>query len=254
MQRLATIFFTLIIAACLTNAGYAVAKKPVVKAVHIANKVPARLIIDTSKIQAKQFNANAINKYKADKEFDYTDNAGAGMPSFWHRFWHWVWEKLFGWLRRSPYAGSVIEYIFLAAGIALLIFVIFKSLGIDPIQLFRGESRKINVPYTESLENIHEINFDAEIEKAIAQNNFRLAVRLLYLKCLKQLSDSQLINWQIDKTNAVYLNELTDPNQKQTFGLITRQFEYVWYGNFTIDKQAFGNISQLFQNFKKLLP
>ncbi len=132
-------------------------------------------------------------------------------------------------------------------------FVVFKSLGIDPIKLWRGEAKKINFPYSESLENIHEINFDDEIEKTVSQRDYRLAVRLLYLKCLKQLSDTHLIQWQIDKTNSAYIYELTDPLQKQTFGLLTHQFEYIWYGDFPIDQQAFVTINQLFQNFKTQL-
>jgi len=97
------------------------------------------------------------------------------------------------------------------------------------------------------------MNFDAEIEKAISRHDFRLAVRLLYLKCLKQLSDKELIRWQIDKTNAAYIYELTDPVQKQTFGLLTRQFEFIWYGDFPIDKDTFSKINALFQNFKNHL-
>ena len=117
--------------------------------------------------------------------------------------------------------------------------------------MIRGGARKVEVPYSESLENIHEINFDEEIEKAVALHNYRLAVRLLYLKCLKQLSDRNLIQWKIDKTNSAYIYELSDPNQRQTFSRLTRQFEFVWYGNFAIDQQAFGNINQMFQDFKK---
>jgi hypothetical protein len=166
-------------------------------------------------------------------------------------------RKLFGWMSKgSRYSliARVIECLVIGASVALLIYAIFKSLGIDLVKLLKGKSAKIAIPYSESLENIHEINFDGEIEKAIAQHNYRLAVRLLYLKCLKQLSDSELIRWQIDKTNSAYIYELTDPAQKQAFGTLTRQFEYVWYGNFFIDQQAFKMISLLFQNFKKQLP
>jgi hypothetical protein len=63
-----------------------------------------------------------------------------------------------------------------------------------------------------------------------------------------------LIQWQIDKTNSAYIYELKDVNQQKAFRLLTRQFEYVWYGNFAIDKDAFGSISNLFQDFKKQLP
>jgi hypothetical protein len=116
-----------------------------------------------------------------------------------------------------------------------------------------GKSRKTPLAYTESTENIHEINFDEEIEKAIASHNYRLAVRLLYLRSLKQLSDNGLIQWQPEKTNSVYVYELNNPSVRQSFVSLTRQFEYVWYGGFNIDGAAFGNINQLFQNFKKQL-
>jgi hypothetical protein len=248
MYRLTAFLFTLIIALFVLNTAYAGAKKPGAK------KLPAQERVDTSKIQAKKFDANAINKFRADKDFNYSENLDGGQPSLWSRFWLWVWNKLFGWLKYTKYGGTVLEYVLIGLSIALLIYVISQSVGIDPIRLWRGEAKKIDVPYSESLENIHEINFDSEIEKAIAQNNYRLAVRLLYLKCLKQLSDTRLIQWQIDKTNSAYIHELTDPKQQQTFKLITHQFEYVWYGNFAIDKQAFSNIDVLFQNFKKQLP
>lgn len=216
-------------------------------------KVHATVRIDSSKIEVKKFDANAIKRYSKDKDFNYTGEA-TGQPSFWDRFWNWLWNKISELFNKIPYSGPILQYLFLGLGIAFLVYVIFKSLGIDPIQLFRGDVQKVEIPYSESLENIHEMNFDAEIEKAVSQHNFRLAVRLLYLKCLKQLSDKGLIQWQIDKTNTAYLYELTDPVQKQTFGLLTRQFEYIWYGNFSIDQNTFRNIDSLFQNFKTHLP
>lgn len=246
MHRYIVTFFSFVIFLAFFNTAHADVKKVAVK------KTPARERMDTSRIQVKKFDAHAVNKFRTDKDFNYTE--AQDDTSLWTRFWAWVWDKLFGWLKYTKYGGPILSYILIAAAVGLLIYVIAKSLDIDPIKLWRGEARKVDVPYSESLENIHEISFDDEIEKAIAQNNYRLAVRLLYLKCLKQLSDTQLIQWQIDKTNAAYIYELTDPNQQQTFKLITRQFEYVWYGNFGIDKQAFNNIDTLFQDFKKQLP
>ena len=112
------------------------------------------------------------------------------------------------------------------------------------------KSRSADLAYSESLENIHEINFDEAIEKAIASHNYRLAVRLLYLKCLKQLSDASLIAWTPEKTNNAYINELSDAGQRLSFKVLTRQFEYVWYGEFYIDDNVFKNINLMFQQFK----
>jgi len=213
-----------------------------------------RIKIDTAAINLQKFDKHAIDKFRSDKDFDYRGNGVGVEASLWERFWSWLWDKILRGVGSVPHGGTIIMYTLLLAGIIFLIYIILKAAGLDPAGLFRGSAQPLTLSYTESSENIHEINFDEEIEKAISQHNFRLAVRLLYLKCLKQLSDSNLIQWQIDKTNSVYLYELADSPQKQTFGTLTRQFEYVWYGNFPIDQHAFGNIFDLFQDFRKQLP
>jgi hypothetical protein len=223
-------------------------------------KVPSQIIKDTSSIQAKHFDQHVLTQFRKSSDFNYKDRAGAGEPSFLERCWIWLKHVLFGWLENARIDGTwtgffltALKYLIYAAVLALLVFVIIKAIGIDTTKLFRGKSKRLDLPYTESLEDINVIDFDGELEKALAKNNYRLAVRLLYLNSLKQLSDMQLIHWQIDKTNSAYVNELSDPSRKQAFGLITRQFEYVWYGNFNIDKTTFVSVSNLFQDFKKQL-
>ncbi|TWI99831.1 hypothetical protein JN11_02246 [Mucilaginibacter frigoritolerans] len=244
MKRLVIAFLLLLFALCQTSYTHAAAVKKISS---------GKIFIDTTKVELKKFNAKALDKFRTDKNFNYNGEA-VGTPSLWDRFWKWVGQLISGLFKDIPFSGTILKYLALALAIAGLVFIILKSLGLDPIQLWRPNAKKTDVPYSESLENIHEIDFDAEIEKAVSQHNFRLAVRLLYLKCLKQLSDKNLINWQINKTNETYLYELTDPTQKQTFKLLTHQFEYVWYGNFAINGEAFTSINLLFQNFKKQLP
>jgi hypothetical protein len=217
-------------------------------------KSPAKIVSDTSRILVRSFDQKAIQKYKANRDFDYSGNGVVPHQSLWSRFWAWLWRWLGDRIGSVPGGAAIVEYTLLAVTTGLLVFLILKSLGITTTKLWRGESEQINLQFDESLENIHEINFDTEIEKAVSQHNYRLAVRLLYLKCLKQLSDAKLINWQIEKSNATYLRELTEAGPQQTFGKLTRQFEYVWYGDFPIDGQTYGNILNLFQDFKKQLP
>ncbi len=217
-------------------------------------KSPAKIVTDTSRVVVRAFDQKAIQKYKADKDFDYSGNGVVPHQTLWARFWAWLWRWLGDRIGSIPNGGAIIEYTLLAITTGLLVFLILKSLGITTTKLWRGEPEQTNLQFNESLENIHEIDFDTEIEKAVAQHNYRLAVRLLYLKCLKQLSDAKLINWQIEKSNAAYLRELTQAGPQQTFGRLTRQFEYVWYGDFPIDGETYGNILNLFQDFKKQLP
>jgi len=231
--------------------GFAIKLKP-------APKQKAVLRTDTSTVTVRYFNKDALNKYSKQPEFKYTDEVT--QPSWWERFWHWFWQWLghlfdFSKIKHArtffSALGLLVEYLIILGAAAALVFFILKLVGIDTRNIFSRKPLPADLPYSESLENIHEINFDNEIEKAVAQHNYRLAVRMLYLKCLKQLSDATLISWRPEKTNSAYVNELTDNNQRTAFKQLTTQFEYVWYGEFFIDGSVYKDINFMFQKFNK---
>lgn len=222
-----------------------------------AVKHPLTLKMDSTEVNVRHLDSAAIKAYSKLPEFQYKDDIKTA-PSWWTRFWNWFWSLFkpinFGKYNLSPFLKALIyflKYLFIIAGLAAVVFLVLKLVGIDMLHIFRRKSMTANLPYSESLENIHDINFDSEIEKAVAQHNYRLAVRLLYLRCLKQLSDAELIKWQIDKTNSAYINELSNQEQRKVFKTLTLQFEYVWYGEFAIDAPVFKNINTLFQDFNK---
>ncbi|MBD1387020.1 hypothetical protein IDJ75_17165 [Mucilaginibacter rigui] len=229
-------------------AGKTPVPKPVVK---MAVKPKAVLVTDTATVTPRQFDTTALNAYKKRPEFVYRENYDGG-PSLWTRFWRWFWS-LFDFKDKKLTSNFMVflKYFFIALGVAAIIFLVLKLAGINVLNTFRRNPQVAKLAYAESEENIHEIDFDTEIEKAVAVNNYRLAVRMLYLKSLKQLSDKGLIDWQLNKTNTTYINELADINQREAFKNLTHKFEYVWYGDFAINGDVFKNISLLFNNFKE---
>jgi len=225
--------------------------------VTVVRKTKPKLVVvtDTTAVTERHFNAKALDAYKKLPEFDYKDSYQG--PSLWARFWKWFWSLFdFTFLKGEKsltfmqWVMIVLKYILIGAGLFAIVFLILKLAGIDTLGLFRRKPYAQPLQYSESAENIHEIDFEDGIEKAIAVGNYRLAVRLLYLKTLKQLSDNGLIDWQLSKTNTNYINELTNPHQREEFKQLTYQFEYVWYGDFMINSDLYKKISALFQNFK----
>jgi hypothetical protein len=215
-----------------------------------AKPVKVKLIVknDSTTVAVRQFDRSALKNYGTQPEFKY-DESYVG-ESLWSRFWRWFWDLFkHNGISTSVFSG-IVEYTFIALGVAALVFLIFKLAGVDMLNVIKGKSLNTPLPYDESVENIYAIDFEFEIEKATEQQNYRLAVRLLYLKALKQLSDANLIHWELAKTNSIYIKELNDTEQRLAFKLLTRQFEYVWYGELTIDAQVFKKISVLFANFK----
>ncbi len=214
---------------------------------HPSKAVKKPLVVqhDSLTIDKRGFDGPALEKYRKLEEFQY-DETFVGT-SFWDRFKRWFWGLFdFG---DASVVGTVVSYLLIALGVAAIVFLILKLAGIDPIKAIRGKSASAALPYDEYSENIHEIDMDDELEKAINVRNYRLAVRLLYLKSLKQLNDAGLIKWEPNKTNNQYSLELQDFDQRLAFNTLTRQFEYIWYGEFNIDADVFGRISSLFKDF-----
>ncbi|RZK64421.1 MAG: DUF4129 domain-containing protein [Pedobacter sp.] len=215
------------------------------------------LRLDSSKNQVRGFDHEAIQKYKEQKEFQYGDEEPKGS-TWWDRFWRnvWAWiNRLFGQREASAVPSMwapILKYSTIAICIGLVVFVIFKLAGVD-FKWFAGKSKAVEVPYDESLENIHEISFDDEISHTLQKGNYRLAVRLLYLETLKHLSDKEIIDWLPNKTNLAYVKEMQGENGHEAFANLTYQFEYIWYGDFPVDKTAFTQIQQSFQQFNGLL-
>ncbi len=217
------------------------------------SNVPLKL--DQSKTDVHHFNDRALDNYKEKKEFHYDDDAPK-TTSAWDRFWasFWNWFRALFRSEKNPQQNTlfaaVLKYSLIGLSAALIIFVIFKLLNVD-FKLLFGKSKVVDVPYDESLENIHEINFDEQLETALENNNYRLGVRLLYLQTLKQLTDKELIDWRPEKTNNIYVAELESQSLHADFSSLTYQFEFIWYGDFPIDQTQFARLKQSFQNFNQ---
>ncbi len=223
--------------------------------------VPAKTVFkintDTGKIAERKFDAPALKEYKKQKEFQYHDvTPFAKQQSLWQRFWRWFWE-LFKRKEPSslsePVSTKFFDYTLLALATAGLIFIVLKVIGMGIRQLFTGKSKSIKLEYSVLDENIHVMNFEDEIDSAISNKNYRLAVRILYLGCLKKLDDAEIIKWQINKTNSDYIHELRNFDKKEQFSVLTRQFEYIWYGDFNIDGNKFRDIQSSFREFNHKL-
>jgi hypothetical protein len=185
--------------------------------------------------------AERLRELASQRAFDYRETplAASSQPSSaWRRFW----RRVLGWLRdllagpTAPSYNGFWRWVIYGLLAAAIIFVVLKLLQVDLTRAFGRAPRRAALDYETLGENIHELDFPAQLRAAEEAGNLRLAVRLGYLALLKQLSDCGLIEWQPDKTNQAYLRELASqqPALRPAFAEATRQFEYVWYGELAL--------------------
>ena len=91
------------------------------------------------------------------------------------------------------------------------------------------------------------------IQKALSDQDYRLAVRFYYLYILQLMSEEALIDWQLQKTNHDYEKEIKKPELKYAFAKITRLYDYVWYGDFSIDELQYKKAEVIFLSLQKSL-
>jgi hypothetical protein len=123
------------------------------------------------------------------------------------------------------------------------------------VRLFRRKDKVIlsDEEMEAGTDNIFEINYQKEIDKAVGNGNYRLAVRLMFLRALRTLSEKNIIQYKPDRTNLDYLVQLQPTRHYVDFFRLTRNYEFSWWGLFDIDKEKFYLIRNDFENFHKKL-
>jgi hypothetical protein len=102
-------------------------------------------------------------------------------------------------------------------------------------------------------EDIFDINYQKEIDKAINVRDYRLAIRLMFLRLLTELSQKKIIEYKQERTNFDYLSQLYSTRHYNDFFRLTRNYEYAWYGKFDVTPETFGIIINEFENFNRKL-
>ncbi|KAB1153636.1 DUF4129 domain-containing protein [Tenacibaculum aiptasiae] len=212
---------------------------------------------DDSKIEQKKFDAEKIEEYKKQKEFIYV--VQKSEPTVFDKFWDWLKRNVKNILSYffediTPAVGFLWNVLralpYIIAGLVLF-FIIKFFLKVKARSIIEGKNAKSVVNLSEDEALIRDKDLPSLIQKAINQGNYQLAVRYYYLLLLKNLSEKELISWQQEKTNEDYIKELSlNKSLYSEFKKLTYLYDYVWYGDFLIDKEKF---LQAETNFKSVI-
>ena len=94
-----------------------------------------------------------------------------------------------------------------------------------------------------------ETNWNQLISEAIANRQYNVAIRLLFLQLLQSLNNGNKIQWAKSKSIREYQNELTQDYRKG-FSLLARYYQYSWFGDVEIDESHFNEIQNEFKVFE----
>jgi len=199
-------------------------------------------------IDVRLLSDDLLDKYKNDPEFNY-DGGPEEADDWITKIKNWINQQL-AILRSSKTYSTLLDYLYYALMIAALILIIRGLIKADRRGLLFGKINSNEIKMIESEEDISQINFDELIAAAAERKDYKLAVRYLFLKSLKLLSEKELIELRNNKTNYQYLSEIKNNRISSAFQIATSRFEWIWYGDFPVDdnvlKSSQNDFNELF--------
>ena len=151
------------------------------------------------------------------------------------------------WLR-SPYT----KFVIIAIVIVLLASAIVYFLG-GNVKGDKSVKTDLDFDLLKMEEDVLESDFDRFLRLALEGNDYRVAVRILFLRLLQKLHEAEWIIWKKNKTNQDFLNEVRRRENYIQFRDLTLAFEIVWYGDQKITKEQFDQLQDLFNSFQNNL-
>lgn len=149
------------------------------------------------------------------------------------------------------FSDNFLQILVIGGVILIVIIVLFRFL------MSRNSNAVVRRPEDITIEeveqNLHEAEIDRFLREALAAQNYRLAVRLYFLAVMKELSLKQIIEWQKDKTNGVYLREVRANSRDwyEDFARVTLIFEYVWYSEKPFTAEGYAEVEPFYKNLLK---
>ncbi|WP_338377065.1 DUF4129 domain-containing protein [uncultured Flavobacterium sp.] len=208
------------------------------------------VMFDTENIKLKEFSPKFNEKYTSN-EFQYETKVDDSKLSAWNRFWKSVgdfFRELFdfsnadGTLTGLSIFMKIIAFIIIGFVIFMIVKIIINKEG---GWVFGKSSKNIKVSDLVE-ENIHTIDFKKLITDSKSEKEFRTSIRYYYLWLLKSMSDKNIIEWDIEKTNSDYLYEIKNPEIKSEFQFLSYIYEYSWYGEFAVSETDFQKVEKSF--------
>ena len=219
------------------------------------DKAPVVQYDSTEGLQPLSLDRDMLERYKGDTDYQYIEITAE--DNWWTRFKRWVsrwWNQFLRWLFGGEVSGfwavlvRALPYLIIAG---IVIFVIWLFYKWNPGTKFFTPKEKPEVFFTEEEEIIRSKDIKKLIAQALEQKDYRGAVRYYYLFILKELSERELIDYEFDKTNADYLQELIATQLKQGFQRVTKLYDYIWYGNFSVTESDYRKAESTFVQLEK---
>lgn len=145
--------------------------------------------------------------------------------------------------------GSITRFVLYSLIIALVVFLIYHFFLKNSFKLGRDSDKEHDLTKDVNPKNIQKSQLERDLDLAISNEDYRLALRIYYIMLLKLLIEKEWIQWAKRKTNSHYLLEVSSREKARDFGKAINMYEWVWYGKNHPSKEVFERFQQFYKSF-----
>lgn len=197
-------------------------------------------------INSLNFPADSIERWKNLKEFGYAKYLDSLLKQKQKNPVKSIRRSYEPGIMNSILASSFVRVTLWSLAIVFILFILYKLFLAEGVFKRESKTARQQTPKVEEEIISSESDFDNLINQALQAGNYRQAVRYQYLKTLHKLADKNLVELAKDKTNFQYVREISVPAFQNDFASLTLNYEYVWYGEFMIDRGIYQKIESNF--------
>lgn len=204
--------------------------------------VSSTLLYAQDSTVVRHFDQHQLEEFANDEKYDYNKTVEVREPN----------TFLKGLGKVLKYLGAVVM-----SKKGLLFFLLLLLAGI--LFAYRNSFFKRKIKKKQKIDYIPNILKNEEvsitqireaIEKSEQEEDYRSAIRNVYLLVILSLSDQKLIQLHIEKTNSDYQKELPKKFQSN-FKRLTRIFDFIWYGDYPATKELFDQAKGYAKSFNQ---
>jgi hypothetical protein len=210
-------------------------------------------IDSTGRLYERTINDDLNKKYTGE-DFNYDVKTGESQNLL-SRFFNWIGRGLknvFG-INLSPETLKLLEYFIYFIMGGLVIYLLVRVLVNEKFNSIFTKKAKTVFDIDLAEQHIESLDLDALLKTALANKDYRLAVRYQFLRVLKRLSQKDIIDWHFDKTNLDYQNEIKQQHLQSGFKEVAYLYDYIWYGEQPINEIKYNAAKQKFKILNNLI-
>lgn len=113
------------------------------------------------------------------------------------------------------------------------------------------ESKSVvdSIDYVEK--NLMKLNVQTYIDTALQNADYALAIRYQQLLNIQKLQEKGYVLWDQAKTSIELIDQVDDEQLKKDYISCTRVYDYVWFGDFKINKEHYEVYRRAFEDFRR---